>query len=120
MAKDYDLIYKIGAEISKQFNASFANASASIRDAAQGINELNRKASNIESLVKQRDKTVELGKKYRDLALASKEMQDSKKNTANPCTEMINTQSRLATKAEQARIEFDKSRATLARVIKAI
>ncbi len=118
MAKDYDLIYKIGAEISKQFNASFANASASIREAAQSINDLNRKASNIDSLVKQRDKTVELGKKYRDLALVAKEMQDSIKNVANPSTEMINTQSRLAAKAEQARIEFDKSRVTLASLSK--
>jgi len=118
MSKDYELIYKIGAEISKQFSASFANASASIREAAQSINDLNRKASNIDALVKQRDKTVELGKKYRGFALSAKEMQDSIKKTINPAVEMINTQSRLVTKAEQARIEFDKNRATLVRLSK--
>lgn len=118
MAKDYELIYKIGAEISKQFNASFANASASIREAAQSINDLNRKASNIDALVKQRDKTVELGKKYRDLAMSAKEMQDSIKKTARPSAEMVSAQSRLASKAEQARIEFDKNRTSLLRLSK--
>ncbi len=75
MANQYELIYKLGAELTSQFKSSFSQATSAVKDMATSVSSLANKSADTSKLVKLRKEIENNSQAYQQQKARVEELQ---------------------------------------------
>lgn len=116
MAKNYEVMFKVGAQMTGAFAKTFTSAGNALNGFSKNIVDLNQKAAQVDKVVKLRKETGEAARAYTQAKLKVAELGKAIHSTSQPTAEMTAEFNKAKQALDKAKNSLDKKRASLKQV----
>lgn len=112
-SKTYEIAFKLAGKMSGNFASTFKNANNAVKSFNGRLNDLNKQASKIDSVVKLRKETGEAARTYIQAKQKVEQLGRAISKTQNPTKEMTAEFNKAKSAVEKAKTSLDKKKNAL-------